>query len=102
MQEMYLTIVLAPLIAAIIAGFFGRQIGRIGAHTVTIGGVGLSCLLSLWVLKAHALDGVAPFNEAIYTWAVVDGLRLEVGFLVDTTTATSASSATFRCSPSPC
>ena len=72
MQQIYLTIVLAPLIAAILAGLFGRRIGRTAAHTVTIGGVGLSCVLSLWVLKAHAFDGAAPFNQALYTWGVVD------------------------------
>lgn len=57
MQQIYLTIVLAPLIAAILAGLFGRQVGRVGSHTLTIGGVALSCALSLWVLKIHALDG---------------------------------------------
>ena len=95
MQQIYLTIVLAPLIAAILAGLFGRRIGRTAAHTVTIGGVGLSCLLSLWVLKAHAFDGAAPFNQALYTWGVVDGLRLEVGFLVDNLTALMMCVVTF-------
>ena len=95
MQQVYLTIVLAPLIAAIIAGLFGRQIGRTGAHTLTIGGVGLSCALSLWVLKAHALDGAPVFNETIYTWGMVDGLHLTVGFLVDNLTALMMCVVTF-------
>jgi NADH-quinone oxidoreductase subunit L len=51
MEGIYLTIVLAPLLAAIIAGLGGRTIGRVGAHTVTIAGVALSCALSLYVLK---------------------------------------------------
>ena len=50
MINTYLTIVLSPLLAAIVAGLFGRQIGRAGAHWVTILGVGLSCLLSFYVL----------------------------------------------------
>jgi len=95
MQQIYLTIVLAPLIAAILAGLFGRQVGRVGSHTLTIGGVALSCALSLWVLKIHALDGAAPFNETLYTWAIVDGLRLEVGFLVDNLTALMMCVVTF-------
>ena len=41
MNSIHLTIVLAPLAAAIIAGLFGRQIGRAGAHWITIFAVGL-------------------------------------------------------------
>ena len=83
MRSYHLAIVLAPLIAAIIAGLFGRQIGRAGAHWVTIIGVGISCLLSLLVLKDLYWDGGAVENYSLYTWAVSDGLRMEVGFLVD-------------------
>ena len=64
-----------------------RQIGRAGAHWITIAGVALSCGLSLLVLKAHFVDGAAAFNGSVYTWAVVDGVRMEIGFLVDNLTA---------------
>ncbi len=86
-QSVLLTIVLAPLIAAVLAGIFGRVIGRVGAHTVTIVGVGLSFALSAWVLKQLVFDGAAPVNESVYTWLVSDGIRMEVGFLVDRLTA---------------
>jgi NADH-quinone oxidoreductase subunit L len=87
-KSIYLTIVLAPLIGAILAGFFGRQIGRIGAHSVTILGVAISTALSLYVLKGF-IDGndAFRFNESIYTWMVAGGIRFEVGFLVDSLTA---------------
>ena len=83
MLNYYLAIVLAPLAAAIIAGLFGRQIGRAGAHWITIVAVGLSFALSALVLKAMVLDGAPAENISLYTWAVTDGLRMEVGFLVD-------------------
>ncbi len=86
MTGIYLTIVLAPLIAAIIAGLFGRQIGRAGAHWITILSVGLSCLLSISVLFVQ-LGGAAAENVSIYTWMVVDGVRMEIGFLVDRLTS---------------
>jgi NADH-quinone oxidoreductase subunit L len=86
-QSTLLIIVLAPLLAAIAAGIFGRFIGRIGAHTVTIVGVATSFVLSAWVLKQMLLDGAAPVNESVYTWLVSDGIRMEVGFLVDRLTA---------------
>jgi NADH-quinone oxidoreductase subunit L len=46
-----LAIPLLPLLAAALAGLFGKYIGRTGAHTVTILGVAVSCALSLYVLK---------------------------------------------------
>ncbi|MEM6819277.1 MAG: NADH-quinone oxidoreductase subunit L [Pseudomonadota bacterium] len=86
MQSTHLTIVLAPLIASAIAGLFGRQIGRTAAHVITIAAVGLSCYLSFRVLAHVGLGGAAE-NYTLYTWAVTDGLRMEIGFLVDRLTA---------------
>ncbi|MCP4410578.1 MAG: NADH-quinone oxidoreductase subunit L [Gammaproteobacteria bacterium] len=87
MRYIYLAIPLAPLFGAIIAGLFGRQIGRKGAHTVTILGVGISFVLSLVVFNHTVIGGAEPFNEALYTWMVSDGMRFEIGFLVDRLTA---------------
>ncbi len=95
MQNVYLGIVLAPLFGAIIAGLFGRKIGRAGAHWVTIIGVAVSFLLSLVVLRHHVLNGAEPYNESVYTWMVVEGIRMEVGFLVDNLTAVMISTVTF-------
>ncbi len=80
-------IVVLPLVAAIIAGLFGRIIGRTGAHTVTIAAVAVSFVLSCVVLKQILVDGVEPFDGAVYTWLVSDGIRMEVGFLIDRLTA---------------
>ncbi|WP_280150617.1 NADH-quinone oxidoreductase subunit L [Piscinibacter sp. XHJ-5] len=77
---------LAPLAGAVIAGFFGKTIGRRGAHTVTILGVLISFILSAMVLKSVALDG-ARFNATVYEWMVLGDLKMEVGFLVDGLTA---------------
>ncbi len=95
MENIYLTIVLVPLIGAIIAGFFGGTIGRKGAHWVASSGVGISALLSLYVLKRFMFDGQTLFNDTVYTWMVSDGLHMEVGFLVDQLTAVMISVVTF-------
>jgi NADH-quinone oxidoreductase subunit L len=95
MYDYYLTIVLAPLAAAIIAGLAGKKIGRAGAHWVTIIGVGISCALSLLVLKNMFWGGAEAENISVYTWAVTDGLRMEVGFLVDRLTALMMCVVTF-------
>jgi NADH-quinone oxidoreductase subunit L len=83
MQSIYLTIALAPLVAAIAAGLFGRTIGRAGAHSIAIAGVALSCGLSLYVLYRFLYEGMTPYNATVYTWLVSDGLTMEVGFLID-------------------
>ena len=95
MYNYYLTIVLAPLAAAIIAGLAGKKIGRAGAHWVTSIGVGVSCVLSLLVLKNMFWGGAEAENISVYTWAVTDGLRMEVGFLVDRLTALMMCVVTF-------
>ncbi|MDH5513870.1 MAG: NADH-quinone oxidoreductase subunit L [Gammaproteobacteria bacterium] len=95
MEQIYLAIPLAPLLGAIIAGLFGKVIGRAGAHTVTILGVGISCALSIYVLKLFALDGAETYNESVYTWMVSDGVRFEIGFLVDNLTALMMTVVTF-------
>ena len=77
----------APLVGAIVAGFFGRQVGRKGAHTVTILGVAASFALSCWVLWQVAAHG-ARFEGSLYEWMTVGRIRMEVGFLVDGLTAT--------------
>lgn len=84
----------APLIGAVLAGFFGRWIGRRGAHMVTILGVLVSFILSAMVLKSVAVDG-ARFNETIYEWMVIGGLKMEIGFLVDGLTAMMMCVVTF-------
>ncbi len=95
MQEIYLTIALAPLAAAIIAGLFGKSIGRAGAHSVTIAGVGISCTLSFYVLYQMLYNGMAPFNGTVYTWLVSDGLTMNVGFLIDRLSAMMMVGVTF-------
>ncbi len=86
MANLYLAIPLASLFGAVIAGLFGAQIGRKGAHTVTILGVATSFILSLLALNHHAFEGAPAYNGTVYTWMVVEGIRFEVGFLIDNLT----------------
>jgi len=86
MPSSLLLIPLIPLAGAVLAGFFGRFIGRVGAHTVTILGVAMAFGLSVAVL-IDQLHGAKTVNETLYVFAVSDGLTLKVGFLVDHLTA---------------
>ncbi len=88
MYGIYLWTVLAPLIGAIIAGLFGRVIGRAGAHWVTIIGVAVATVLSFLAFKHIVWDGAPAFNGTVYVWGVVGELQIEVGFLIDRLSAT--------------
>src|SRR5882724_804738 len=85
-QQVLLIVVLAPLLASIVAGLAGRVIGHVGAHSVTILGVAVSCGLSIYVL-IQLLNGAPIYNDNVYTWLVSDGIHMNVGFLIDRLTA---------------
>jgi NADH-quinone oxidoreductase subunit L len=89
----YLLAAFSPLVGAIVAGFFGRKIGRGLTHWVTILGVFLAMLASIWTLR-DVLAG-NTFNGTLYSWATIGSLKLEIGFLVDTLTATMMCVVTF-------
>ena len=94
-----LAVPLLPLAGAVLAGVFGtvfggNLIGRRVSHTLTITAVLLAFILSAMTLKSVAMDG-ARFNETLYTWMVVGGLKMEVGFLVDGLTAMMMCVVTF-------
>lgn len=86
-EQIYLAIVLAPLIGSIIAGLFNAYISRAVAHSVTIAGVGLSFILAMIVFREFAFNNAIIYNETVYTWLASDGIRFEIGFLVDNLTS---------------
>ena len=88
LRTLSLLIVLAPLAGAVVAGLFGRFVGRTGAHSVTIAGVAVSTVLSFFVFKTVVLDGAGGFDGPVYVWGEAGDLRLEIGFLIDELSAT--------------
>jgi NADH-quinone oxidoreductase subunit L len=90
---------IAPLVGSILAGvlgtkFGGNRMGRGGSHTLTILGVLVAFVLSVLTLLSVVQDG-ARFNETLYTWMSVGGLKMEIGFLVDGLTAMMMCVVTF-------
>jgi NADH-quinone oxidoreductase subunit L len=81
MKLVYLLIPFAPLVGAIIAGLFGKAIGRAGAHWVTILSVFISFVCSC-IVFADVLNG-NTFNGTVYTWLTMGDTKLEIGFLID-------------------
>jgi len=84
---------MAPLLGAVVAGFFGRTLGRRGSHVVTILGVAISFIAS--VVIAQDVFAGHSFNGTLYTWLSTGNVSLVVGFLIDPLTVTLMLIVTF-------
>ena len=93
MKTLYLIVPLAPLFGAIVAGLFGRAIGRAGSHWVTILSVLVSFICSVVIFRDVMAGNT--FNGSVYTWLTSGETRLEIGFLIDRLTAVMMLVVTF-------
>jgi NADH-quinone oxidoreductase subunit L len=80
---MLILIPLLPLLGSLASGLGRNLVGRAGAHWITILAVAASCVLSFVVLFMQVDGSIGVENISVYTWMVSDGIRFEVGFLVD-------------------
>ncbi|HEY5994724.1 MAG TPA: NADH-quinone oxidoreductase subunit L, partial [Gallionellaceae bacterium] len=80
-ENLYLLVPMAPLLGAIAAGLFGKQLGRAWSHRITIALVAVSFFASVRIFF-HVLDG-HEFNGAVYQWMTSGGMHFDVGFLID-------------------
>ncbi len=86
-ETILLLIPLLPLLGCLVAGLFRHQVGRAGAHWVTILAVAGSFVLSSYVAWEVFFNDLPVLNYSVYAWAITDGIRFEIGFLVDSLTA---------------
>jgi NADH-quinone oxidoreductase subunit L len=91
--NLLLAIPLAPLVGSLIAGLFGKAVGRAGSHVVTILGVAIAFVLS--AITLHDVQGGASYNGTVYEWMQVGSLKFEIGFLIDSLTAMMMCVVTF-------
>jgi NADH-quinone oxidoreductase subunit L len=85
-QSLYLLVPVAPLVASIIVGLFGPQLGRAASHWLCILGVAIAMVASYMVWRD--VGAGHTFNGDVYTWLQSGGLKLSIGFLIDPLTAT--------------
>ncbi len=89
-----LIVVFAPLLGSIIAGFFGKVIGRTATHRTTIGLMICSFAAAL-VLAKHVLVDGQTYNGILYNWVINPHYGFNVGFLVDQLSAVMMLVVTF-------
>jgi NADH-quinone oxidoreductase subunit L len=83
---LYLVIALAPLVASVVVGLWGRRLGRPVSHWLCILGVAVSTVASIVVWRD--VQGGNVFNGNVYTWLASGDLAFSIGFLIDPLTAT--------------
>ncbi|HTZ34403.1 MAG TPA: NADH-quinone oxidoreductase subunit L [Stellaceae bacterium] len=76
-------VVFLPLLAAAIAGFFGRVIGDRGAQLVTCGALLLSALFGILVFR-DIMGHSAPQIDTLATWIVAGGVDVSWSLRLDT------------------
>jgi NADH-quinone oxidoreductase subunit L len=96
--NLLLAVPLAPLAGAAIAGllgtkFFGNVVGRKTVTAATILGVLVAFIISAFTLN-DVING-ASFNGTIYNWMTVAGMKMEVGFQIDSLSAMMMCVVTF-------
>lgn len=92
-----ISIVALPLFGAVIAGLFGKQIGRKNTHRLTVLMVALSFSLSLLLAKQGFMDAAfaMPLDLTWYTWANIVDVPIRVGFYLDPLSITMLLVVTF-------
>lgn len=86
--------VFAPLLGGVVAGVFGRYIGKCAAQILTIGLMVVSFVAAAFIFDAVVFQN-ATLNNVLYTWGLSGSFQFDVGFLVDHLTAVMMITVTF-------
>lgn len=78
-----LWVALLPLAASLIAGLYGKGLGRQTTHRIVITLIGIAFLLSCYLFKVIVIDGHPPVEGKIYTWATSGITQFDVALLLD-------------------
>jgi NADH-quinone oxidoreductase subunit L len=82
-KNIALLAILAPLIGALLAGLMAKPLGKRGAHSVTIAGIAISFLCTLYLFNSMVLKGLPPVYGTLYTWIASGEAVFNVGILID-------------------
>lgn len=82
-QLLNVSLVLFPLLGALIAGLGGKAVSNRLAHSVTILGVAISFALSLYVAYLLFFLHGGIYDANLYLWDFTGKFRFNIGFLID-------------------
>ena len=92
--EYSLIALLSPLVGGVMAGFFGKSMGKIFVNASTILGVTISFIFSC-MLAMDLYQTSAVFNQNLYTWIDIGAFTFHIGLLIDNLTASMMVVVTF-------
>lgn len=82
---MYLTIIILPLLASIISGFFGRKVGVNGSQLITCVSVMTTTILSMLAFIEVGIFNI-PVHVQLFRWLDSESLNVSWGFYFDSLT----------------
>ena len=77
---------ITPLFTGVLAGFFGKKIGKVFTNGVTILGVLISLIISIYILILILGNPELVFNQNVYTWLSIGSYKFSIGLLIDNLT----------------
>ncbi len=92
MEKLILGVVFIPLLGAAINGIFCWKTRR-KAHYIAVPAIAIPAVLSL-ILLVKVAKG-AHYDEVLYWWISIGGLKIPVGFLLDELSAVMITTVTF-------
>lgn len=81
--QVAIVIILLPLLGSLIAGLFGKVIGKRATHWVAVGLVGIAFLLACYLFKVIVMDGQPIVQGVVYNWIKSGAYQLNVSLLID-------------------
>ena len=82
---MYLTIIVLPLLASIVSGFFGRKIGVKGSHLIACTSLVLTTILSIFAFIEVGINNIPVYVEN-FKWIDSESLNISWSFSFDSLT----------------
>ena len=82
---MYLTIIMLPLLASIVSGFFGRKIGITGSHLIACSSLILTMVLSIFAFVEVGINNIPVYIEN-FRWIDSESLNISWSFNFDSLT----------------
>jgi len=83
LSVLVLSVVLLPLLGALIAGLLGKKMGVLVTHRITVTLVGVAFLISIYLFQQMIINQHPNVNHLFYTWAVGGSFQFDIGILLD-------------------
>ena len=82
---MYLSLIMLPLLSAIVSGFFGRKVGVKGAQFISCVSIGITLIFSILAFLEVGMTNISVFIY-LFKWIDLESIFVDWGFNFDSLT----------------